>query len=63
MIMAGSEADNHVTHSIMNPTEVSLEHTEGGADGALAIKSADGTTTLLSFRAAVFPDTVDAVAA
>jgi hypothetical protein len=63
MIMAGNEPDNHVTHSIMNPTEVSLEHTEGGADVALSIKSADGITALLSFRAAVFPDTVDAVAA
>jgi hypothetical protein len=63
MIMAGNEPDNHVTHSISNPTEVSLEQTDEGADAALSIKSADGTTALLSFRAAVLPETVDALIA
>ena len=63
MIMAGNERDDHVTHSISNPTEVSLEQTDEGADAALSIKSADGTTALLSFRAAVLPDTVDALVA
>ncbi|HEX7333035.1 MAG TPA: DUF5335 family protein [Pyrinomonadaceae bacterium] len=61
MIMAGNEPDAHVTHSISNPTEVSLEQTDEGADAALSIKSADGTTALLSFRAAVLPETVDAL--
>ena len=61
MIMAGNEPDDHVTHSISNPTAVSLEQTDEGADVALSIKSADGTTALLSFRAAVLPETVDAV--
>ena len=60
MIMAGNEPDDHVTHSIASPTEVSLEQTDEGADAALSIKSADGTTALLSFRAAVLPETVDA---
>ena len=63
MIMVGNEPDDHVTHSISNPTEVSLEQTDEGADLALSIKSADGTTALLSFRAAVLPETVDSVAA
>ncbi|HEU4510829.1 MAG TPA: DUF5335 family protein [Pyrinomonadaceae bacterium] len=63
MIMAGKKADAHVTHSISNPTEVNLEQTHEGADVALSIKSADGTTALLSFRAAVLPETVDAMAA
>ncbi len=62
-IMAGNEPDDHVTHSITNPTEVSVEQTDEGADAALSIKSADGTTALLSFRAAVLPETVDAVMA
>ena len=62
MIMAGKEPDDHVTHSISHPTEVSLEQTDEGADVALAIKSADGSTALLSFRAAVLPETVDALA-
>ena len=63
MIMAGNEPDDHVTHSISNPTEVSLEQTDEGADVALSIKSGDGTTALLSFRAAVLPETVDALVA
>ena len=63
IIMIGKEPDNHVTHSINHPTEVSLEQTDEGADVALSIKSADGATALLSFRAAVAPETVDSVAA
>ena len=62
MIMAGNTPDNHITHSINRPTEISLEQTDEGADAALSILSADGTTALLSFRAAVLPETVDAVA-
>lgn len=62
VIMIGNQPDDHVTHSISNPTEVSLEQTDEGEDVALSIKSADGTTALLSFRAAVSPETVDSVA-
>ena len=62
MIMTGVELDDHVTHSITHPTAVSLEQTDEGADAALAIKSDDGTTTLLRFRSAVLPEMVDAVA-
>ena len=62
MIMTGIKPDDHITHSIARPTQVSLEQTDEGADAALAIKSGDGTTTLLRFRAAVLPEMVDAVA-
>lgn len=62
MIMAGGKPDDHFTHSISRPTEVSLEQTDEGADVALAIKAADGTTALLRFRSAVLPEMVDAVA-
>lgn len=62
MIMMGAEPDDHITHSITHPTAVSLEQTNEGADVALAIKSNDGTTTLLRFRSAVLPEMVDAVA-
>lgn len=61
MIMAGNTPDDHVTHAINKATEVSLEQTDEGADAALSIKSADGTTALLSFRSAVLPETVDAL--
>jgi hypothetical protein len=48
MIMAGNKPDDHITHSITHPTEVSLEQTEEGADAALSIKYVDGTTAILT---------------
>jgi hypothetical protein len=62
IIMTGAKPDDHITHSITHPTAVSVEQTDDGADVALAIKSNDGTTTLLRFRSAVLPELVDAVA-
>jgi hypothetical protein len=53
LVMAGGKPEDHVTHSIRCPTEVSLELTDEGADAALSIKSVDGTTALLSFDAKV----------
>jgi hypothetical protein len=60
-IMAGLKPDDHITHSITRPTEVSLEQTDEGADAALAIKGADGVTALLRFRSTVLPELVDAL--
>jgi hypothetical protein len=62
-IMIGAKPDDHITHSISKPAQVSLEQTDEGADAALAIKSADGVTALLRFRSAVLPEMVDAVMA
>ena len=62
MIMAGTRPDDHITHTIGNATQVSLEQTEGGADVALAIKSADGTIALLRFRSPMLPEIVDGLA-
>jgi hypothetical protein len=59
MIMVGTKPDDHITHSIGSPTEVSLEQTDDGADVALAIKSAEGTTALLRFRSPMLPEMVD----
>lgn len=59
MVMVGTRPDDHVTHTIANATEVSLEQTDGGADVALAIKSSDGTTALLRFRSPLLPELVD----
>jgi hypothetical protein len=61
-IMIGAQPDDHITHTISAPVQVSLEQTDGGADVALAVKAADETTTLLRFRSAVLPEMVDAVA-
>lgn len=60
VIMVGAKSDDHITHSIGRPTEVSLEQTDAGADSALAIKSADGVTALLRFRSPISPKIVDA---
>ena len=59
-ISTGSAPDAHITHSISRPTEVSLEQTDEGADMALSIKAADGTTALLSLRAVIVPEKVNA---
>ena len=56
VIMVGAMPDDHITHTIRSPTEVSLEQTEGDADVALQIKSADGLTALLRFRSPFLPE-------
>ena len=62
-IMVGAKPDDHITHNISRPTQVSLQQTDEGADVALAIKSADGVTALLRFRSPMLPELVDAVVA
>jgi hypothetical protein len=47
--MAGNRRDDHVTHSIDDPTEISLEKTDSGMDAALSIIGKDGTRTLMTF--------------
>jgi hypothetical protein len=49
VIMAGNRRDDHVTHSIDDPTEISLEKTDSGMDAALSIIGKDGTRTLMTF--------------
>ncbi len=61
MIMIGGRPDDHVTHRIGNAVQVSLEQTDEGADAALAITSAGGTTALLRFRSAILPELVDGI--
>jgi hypothetical protein len=61
VISTGSAPDDHITHAISGPEEVSLEQTDEGADVALSIKAADGTTALLRFRAVIVPEKADAV--
>ena len=58
-IMVGTRADDHVTHSINRPVQVSLG-TEGDADFALAIKGEDGATTLLRLQSARLSESSDA---
>ena len=59
VIMVGAKPDDHITHSIDRPIEVSMEQTDEGADAVLAIKSADGVIALLRFRSPMLPEMVD----
>ena len=61
MIMVGASGDDHITHSINRPTQVSLG-TDKGTDFALAIKGADGSLALLRFQSAVLPEVGDVLA-
>ena len=61
-ISVARSATDHLTHVIHAVTRVYVERTEEGADAALQIESADGTRTILRFRAAVLPETVDGIA-
>ncbi len=56
VIMAGGRRADHVTHPVNRPTGVSIERTDEGDDAAVAIRAADGTTTLLRFTLRPLPE-------
>jgi hypothetical protein len=62
VIMVGEKPDDHITHSIRRPTQVSLEETDEGANAVLAIKSADGVMALLRFCCPMLPEIADGLA-
>lgn len=58
----GQTAQDHVTHTITQPTRLWFEQTsEGAANAALEIESADEVKTLLRFRSSFPGDMVDGV--
>lgn len=61
IIMMGAKPDDHITHTIAHPTNVSLEQTDEGADVALAITSEGGSVALLRFRSPMLPAMVDGI--
>ena len=60
-INLGKTAEDHVTHTISQPTRVWLDQTSAGANAALEIESADEVRTLLRFRSTLPADMVDGV--
>ena len=60
-ISLGKTPEDHITHTITEPTRVWLEQTLLGANAALEIESADEVKTLLRFRSALPADMVDGV--
>jgi hypothetical protein len=61
VISLGKTPQDHVTHTITEPTRIWLEQTSQGANAALEIESADEVKTLLRFRSALPADMVDGV--
>ena len=60
-VAAGRSADDHVRHPIQAPRRIWMERTDAGADAALGIESGDGITTIVRFRTAALPETLDGV--
>lgn len=60
-IIVGESGARHLTHIVSDPKYVRLKQTNEGADEALAMESSDGVTTLLHFRSANRPETLNGV--
>lgn len=58
-IMLETSGGSHLSHFVDKPAHVWLESTSEGADEALQIEDANHTRTLMRFRSAVRPETVD----
>jgi hypothetical protein len=58
-IAAARSAAGQITHTIHSPTRVWIERTSDGADAAMQIESAEGTTTILRLVTPARPETVD----
>jgi hypothetical protein len=60
-IAAARPETGQITHTIHSPTRVRIERTNEGADVAMQIESAEGTTTILRLKTPARPETVDGV--
>ena len=60
-ICAARSGFDQITHTIHAPTAVWIERTDKGADAALEIESAEGTTTIVRLKTPALPETVDGV--
>lgn len=58
-IHLGRRPDSNIEHPVENPRQVWVEITEAGAEAALEIEANDGRKTILEFRVAALPETVD----
>ena len=60
-VSVARSATEHLDHIVHAVTRICVERTDDGADAALQIESADGTRTILRFRVAALPETVDGI--
>jgi Family of unknown function (DUF5335) len=61
LITLGKTPEDHWRHRIVAPARVRLKETQAGAVEAVEIAATGGETTLVQFRAAVLPETVDGI--
>jgi len=60
-IILGEAGQRHLTHVVSDPKYVRLQQTGEGADEGLCIESSGGVTTVLHFRSANRPETLNGV--
>ena len=60
-VSVARSATEHFTHIIHAVARIYVERTDDGADAALQIESVDGTRTIVRFRVAALPQTVDGI--
>jgi hypothetical protein len=54
--------DGCLTHVVDGPTRIRFKRTRAGAHQGLEIESADGNKTIVRFRSAMLPETLDGIA-
>jgi hypothetical protein len=62
-VQVGEHPEEHILHTIDKPTRVTFKQSSTGRHQGLEIASADGTTTAIRFRSAMFPEMLDGIAA
>ncbi len=58
----GDAPDEALTHTVESPTRIRFRRTQAGAHEGLEIESADGSRTIVRFRSAMLPETLDGIA-
>lgn len=58
----GDTSGEALTHTVESPTRIRFRRTQSGAHEGLEIESADGTRTIVRFRSAMLPETLDGIA-
>jgi len=61
VVSVARSATEHLSHLIRSATRVFVERADDGPEAALEVESADGSKTILRFRSAARPETVDGI--
>jgi Family of unknown function (DUF5335) len=61
-VEVGDTPDQCLTHVIESPMRIRFKPTPTGAHAGLEIESAYGSTTIVRFRSAMLPETLDGIA-